>query len=141
MSWTYEICSGKLYEDSGAIIAIGYSGGDKGLRPDAVNNPEMVSIPCVGPIPPGRYTLSLIVDGSGNAIDHEGKKAPVVRLIPDPGNQMHGRDGLLIHGDNPKLDRSASEGCVILSKDIRVQIWTSGDRVLDVVAKLPEDYF
>jgi hypothetical protein len=60
-----------------------------------------------GPIPEGNYTIGKQqnnVTGSGT------KLVSSERLIPDPGNNMHGRGGFLIHGDNKHLNHSASEG-------------------------------
>ncbi|MFA6125072.1 MAG: hypothetical protein WCS75_11525 [Sphingomonas sp.] len=39
-----------------------------------------------------------------------------------------------IHGDNAKLDRSASHGCIILPRAVRERMWASGDRIVEVVA-------
>ena len=41
------------------------------------------------------------------------------RLDPFPSNDMYGRSGFYIHGDNPRGDKSASEGCIILARPIR----------------------
>jgi hypothetical protein len=51
-------------------------------------------------------------------------------LTPD-GHDARGRDGFLIHGDNTRHD--ASTGCVILPRDIRDQISSSGDNEIEVV--------
>ncbi len=58
----------------------------------------------------------------------------VMALDPDPGNQMFGRDGFLIHGDNMAMNHTASEGCIILGRPIREQIADSADRVIVVTA-------
>ena len=41
-------------------------------------------------------------------------------------SDAHGRSGFLIHGDNSKGDKSASEGCIILGPDVRKAIADSG---------------
>jgi len=56
-----------------------------------------------------------------------------MRLTPDPANEMYGRGGFLIHGDNGRGNQSSSEGCIILNRNIRNQIGNSGDDVLRVV--------
>jgi hypothetical protein len=56
-----------------------------------------------------------------------------IGLTPDPGNDMHGRSGFYIHGDNGKGDRSASEGCIILPRAVRERIHDSGDTRLHVI--------
>jgi len=124
--WVYEIRSGKFYEDSGGLIAIGYSGGNKGENPGAVNNASLISVPFVGPIPPGIYDINAPRDDP-----HTGKYT--LDLVADPDNQMYGREGFRIHGDNPRLNKSASEGCIILPRSIREQIWMSGDHTLRVL--------
>ena len=56
-------------------------------------------------------------------------------LDPDPVNQMFGRAGFRIHGDNGAANRTASDGCIIAGHTLdRQAIWNSGDRVLEVVA-------
>jgi hypothetical protein len=47
---------------------------------------------------------------------------------------MFGRDGFLIHGDNSAMNHTASEGCIILTRDIRQRISDSGDTQLTVIA-------
>ena len=54
-----------------------------------------------------------------------------MRLEPR-GHNAHGRDGFLIHGDNPALNGSASEGCIILGKPLRELIAASTDKDLNV---------
>ncbi len=80
----------------------------------------------VGPIPRGQYTI-----GPAYTDPHRG---PVVmRLTPSGGQDMFGRDGFLIHGDNAKHDKSASEGCIVLERGIRNKISASSDHQLTVV--------
>ena len=97
----------------------GYAGNGKGR-----NNPDAEKIRNVGPLPKGLYTVT------GPFTDaHAG--ALVFRLWPHVGNDMHGRSGFLIHGDNPQGD--ASRGCVILSKAARREIYRHAVRSLRVV--------
>jgi hypothetical protein len=56
-----------------------------------------------------------------------------MRLQPASTNQMYGRGGFIIHGDNKTGNQSASEGCPILNKDIRNEIGDSGDNAFKVV--------
>lgn len=127
MAWLYEQSSGKLLHD-GEFVAQGYSGTGIGK-----NNPDMQDHIGLGPLPRGRYSIHVICDGNGNWIDYEGKKSPVMRLVPAPGNQMFGRDGFLIHGDSVHAPGTASHGCIIEAHDIRVRIAQSGDPDLEVV--------
>lgn len=111
--------TGKLTLD-GKEIGTGYSGHGEG-----VNNPAKEDVKNVGPIPAGNWTV-------GKAFKHDTKGPTVMKLTPD-GHKAHGRDGFLIHGDNKKGDRSASEGCIILGPDVRKAIAESGATKLKVV--------
>jgi hypothetical protein len=119
MPWFYSQSSGALSHD-GAFVGTGYSGKGAGL-----DNPDLQDVPDEGPIPEGTYTI-------GPASTHPGKGPVVMALEPDPSNQMFGRSGFLIHGDNVEMNHTASDGCIILSHDIREQIDDSEDRVLIV---------
>jgi len=88
----------------------GYAGKGPGLnKPSAQNQPN------VGPLPQGDYTMG----GPNN------RRGPFTRpLMPDPGKNMFGRSGFLIHGDNAAQDNSASEGCIVVPRDCRSRIPT-----------------
>ncbi len=92
----------------------GYAGNGPGLtNPDAQNQPR------VGPLPRGGYTVGPPTRSRG----------PLTRpLTPDPSNNMHGRDGFLMHGDNPAQDNSASEGCIVAPRECRAAI-PAGERL------------
>jgi Protein of unknown function (DUF2778) len=125
MAWIYEIATGRLYDAAGAIAATGYSG-----QPDHKNDPQSVSLHDQGPIPPGRYEINPPVE----TVTHGPYVLP---LAPDVGNEMFGRSGFLMHGDNVVAPGTASEGCVIMPRTIRELVWASGDRELHVMARLP----
>jgi Protein of unknown function (DUF2778) len=119
MTWTYSQSTGEVAEN-GATTGTGYSGIGAGL-----NNPLLQDTPDVGPIPQGNYTIS----ASFNDPD---KGPDVMNLAPDPTNQMFGRSGFMIHGDNSAMNHTASWGCIILDRELREGIATSGDNVLTV---------
>lgn len=121
MPWSYSQSSGALSHDD-VFVGTGYSGKGEGL-----DNPDLQNVPDVRPIPEGTYTI-------GPAFTHPGKGPVVMALEPDPSNQMFGRSGFLIHGDNFKMNHTASDGCIILSRPIREQIDGSDDRVLIVTS-------
>ena len=103
-------------------IGTGYSGNGAGL-----NNPNMQSTPFVGPIPQGPWDI-------GGPIDNPNSTGPfTLPLTPETGTNTFGRNDFAIHGDNACGCGSASEGCVILPRNIREQIWNSGDHTLQVV--------
>ncbi len=121
MTWTYEQKTGQLSRE-GANIIRGYSGAGEGK-----NNPADQEIHNVGPIPRGSYTISGPVD----TVTHGPYVLP---LTPDPANEMFGRSSFLIHGDSKVDPGNASEGCIIMPRNIRERIWASGDTDLMVTA-------
>jgi hypothetical protein len=123
MSWTYTQAEGYLTRN-GVFKGVGYSGAE----PDGKNNPAAEAQKQVGPIPVGHYTIE------GPPVDTMTHGPYVLGLNPDPANQMYGRSGFLIHGDSVVTPGQASKGCVILPRDVREKIWTSGERDLFVVA-------
>ena len=125
-AWTFEQSTGKLYDPDGTYIGTGYSGGDCGRNPESVNNPDMQGTHgCT--IPQGNYTRGQVIEGS-----HLGAFA--IQLIPNPYNQMYGRAGFFMHGDNSEGNQSASEGCLIFPRSIRQEFHDSEDSMLNVVA-------
>lgn len=121
MSWTYKQSAGEMTSPNGVVMQ-GYSGFG-----DGENNPKKQNISKIGPIPIGNYTI-------GPAY-HDPEKGPcVMHLTPDSANQMFGRAGFLIHGDNSKHNDSASEGCIILGPVSRNKISINDDKTLTVIA-------
>lgn len=118
---TYEQSTGRLIATDGTLLGEGYSG-----APEARNNPLMQAVQGIGPIPIGKYKLGALIQSS----DH-GPYAIV--LIPDPLNEMLGRSGFLIHGDNIHVPGTASHGCIIQPYETRVAAWTGPDHDLEVV--------
>jgi Protein of unknown function (DUF2778) len=127
MSKLWEISTGKLYEADGEFVAEGYAGGACGQYPDAINNPDMCDRHGIGPLPPGLYKL-------GTPIDHSTLGPFAIPLIPDPSNQMHGRSAFYIHGDAIGRPRCASDGCIILPRNVRDLLNQDPDRELRVVS-------
>lgn len=84
-------------------------------------------LPGRGPIPVGRYRI--VPAYRPRLVD------PVFALLPDAGNQMFGRSGFLIHGDNPTHD--ASKGCIILWRAARVVLADLRPKILEVCASRP----
>ena len=117
MPWTYNQTTGQLTHNH-AQVATGYSGAGTGR-----NNPQMEAVHNVGPIPAGRYTI-------GGAYDTGTHGPHVMRLTP-VGHIARGRSGFLIHGDN--VNHTASQGCIILSRNIRDRMSNSTDHELNVI--------
>lgn len=120
--WTWQITSGTLLNLNSIPVGKGYAGHGEGL-----NNPAKADVPDVGPLPPGRYKI-------GQPIDDHQVGVYAMPLTPDPSNEMYGRFAFFIHGDNPKLNHTASDGCIILPRSVRNDIANSGDDELNVEA-------
>jgi hypothetical protein len=91
-----------------------------------LNDPDLSHVPNVGPLPAGRYFIGHFED------------RPIVGkfaapLTPSPKNEMFGRSGFFIHGDNPEMNFTASDGCMVFAHTIRMEIAASGDDLLEVV--------
>jgi hypothetical protein len=120
--WEYSQSSGQLVDPSGTVTGIGYSGNGPDL-----NRPASQDVIGHGPCPQGLYTMGPWFD--------DPEKGPIVtHLAPDPDNEMFGRSGFMIHGDNPAMNHTASDGCIILAHDIRVALSLSADDELNVMA-------
>ena len=124
LAWTYSQTTGELQQD-GKPVATGYSGDG-----DGKNNPGMEHVHNVGPIPQGHWT---IVGPPVNTVKH----GPyVLSLKPSPGTPTYGREGFLLHGDSKESPGCASQGCIIMSRAAREQVWRSHDRDLNVVVEI-----
>lgn len=109
--WTYVIRAGTVIAPSGTTWPdIGYSG--NGVWRD---DPNSVFVHNHGPIPPGWYTI-------GDWMDRQHLGKMTAPLIPDKENEMFGRGGFFIHGDNISADHSASDGCCVLPPGLRQKI-------------------
>jgi len=125
---TYSQSTGRLTTESlspispGQLIGVGYSGAGEGK-----NDPSFDDVVDVGPLPAGHYKIGAPEDMEG------GPHGPfVLPLTPDPANEMFGRSGFLIHGDTDPPG-NASEGCIILPREVREAIAASPDKHLEVV--------
>lgn len=105
-------------EIDGASKGWGYSGFGVGL-----NNPNMESVPDIGPIPAGQWKID-------RWEDHHAEKGPQVAVLSPVGHTAHGRSGFLIHGDNVLVNHTASHGCIIANRAIRDELRASGETEL-----------
>lgn len=116
--WIYQQSTGKLI---GTLHSWnGYAGHGPGK-----NNPDMQDMHCVGPLPRGFYTI-------GEPHDTETHGPCVLALTPDPGQELFGRSGFLVHGDSMGHPGEASQGCIVVPMVARIGLWHSGDRRLEV---------
>ena len=119
--WTYAQKTGNLFED-GKLVATGYSGGGEGK-----NDPSMQAVENVGPIPQGSWIIS------GPPADTASHGPYVLTLTATNGTKTFGRSGFLMHGDSTAAPGTASQGCIIMPRIAREQVWNSGDTDLEVV--------
>lgn len=119
---TYSQSTGSLSctdDRTGAVYltCAGYAGTGAGR-----NNPDMDDQPNIGPLPRGDYNV-------GAPFEHPHAGPNARRLNPLPGTDMHGRNGMLMHGDNLRHD--ASNGCIVAPPNCRNSVPTG--EVLRVV--------
>ena len=103
------------------MLGQGYSGNGKGK-----NNPDYESVENVGPLPKGDYDI-----GEPYFSAHTGPFT--LPLIPYPTNNMFGRSDFKIHGDSIKMPGTASNGCIILPREVRESINNNVDKLLKVI--------
>lgn len=117
--FTYSQSTGVL-SHNGEPLGRGYSGNSAGL-----NNPKLEMVHNHGPIPRGVWEIGLWFDDK-----HLG---PCVAALRPTSQDVFGRGGFFIHGDNKAMNFSASDGCIILSKELRQTIRDSGETQLTVI--------
>lgn len=112
----YEQSTGKLTDApknaDPTRLGTGYSG-----HPPHVNDAEAQALKARGPIPRGRYRVS-------HPWEHVRLGPVAMFLVPFVANDMQGRSGFFIHGDNSYGNNTASHGCIILPRRIREEIAT-----------------
>lgn len=118
--WTYNQSNGNLSRD-GELIGTGYSGFDTGR-----NDPACEAEPNVGPIPRGVWAIGTLFSSETHGPD-------CLHLLPMEGTDTFGRSGFLMHGDSIQHPGSASHGCIIMPRQVRLQVAESGDTELEVV--------
>ena len=125
LEWRYSQSTGRLtyIDPNGNVtkVGTGYSG-----RGPWRNNPSAQNRKDEGPIPQGTYDI-------GPQTSSERTGPGILRLTPQPGTNTFGRKYFQIHGDNRRGNQSASDGCIILNRNIRDRIGNSGDNILRVV--------
>ena len=120
--WKYQQSTAKLLSPTGIITTFGWAG-----QRDSKNNHDMQNVHGVGPLPVGEYTI-----GAPHDSPHTGPYT--MNLTPDPSNEMFGRSDFRIHGASKTNPELSSEGCIIQPREIRENIWNSGDHSLEVIA-------
>jgi hypothetical protein len=118
----YKQSTGQLFRPDGSIRGTGYAG-----RGEGKNNPAMENIEGTGPLPQGYYTAQEPRDDP---------KVGVYAMPLDPSslNEMFGRSAFFMHGDSAEHPGEASEGCIVMPKDVRLNFWLDSDHLIKVIA-------
>lgn len=120
--WYYIQKTGDLLREHN-LIAHCYSGFGVGK-----NNPALQHVPDVGPLPCAVYII-------GKPYDSKLRGPFCLPLTPKPGSQMFGRSAFLFHGDSKEHPGHASHGCIIGPRSTREFLWSTGERLVTVVAQ------
>jgi hypothetical protein len=133
--WIWSQGLGTLYratsDGKATVEGHGYAGYGEGK-----NNPTFECMQDLGPLPKGNYQIGAPKDGP---------TPYALPLIPAPDTDLCNppRNNFLIHGDRnsepPRLPDVASHGCIILPREVRENIWQSGERDLLVVPYSPSN--
>lgn len=91
MTWIYDVNKRSFYLNSEFKFHANYAG-----APGYKNDTKYECIPNKGPLPRGKYRIV------GVPFTHKHAGQFTLRLQPLQGNNMCGRAGFLIHGDNIK---------------------------------------
>lgn len=119
MTWVYDVRK-KSFTQNGEYKFNALYAGSEGYK----DNPDLECEVNKGPLSRGKYKI-------GNPLArHPTAGRFVLRLTHYAGNNMCGRAGFLIHGDNGH--GTASNGCIVAIFDVRRKIADSGDKELVV---------
>ena len=113
-----QTCALPISQGNEIVSHNGYSGRNVSGGVQGRNNPDAQNVRNIGPIPQGSYTLEADRPNDGRPI--------AFPLTPDSDNNMYGRSGFMIHGDNAQND--ASQGYIIMPRDVR-ELLHEGDRL------------
>jgi len=107
--WVYEQKTGRMLRH-GVLVAVGYSG-----APGFINDPESEGIAAHGPIPRGLYRMTAVV--------HESKTVgPLAIALAPVGHDARGRCAFMVHGDSVAAPGTASRGCIIMPRHVRIDM-------------------
>ena len=117
--WTFKQSKG-IFSGNGKTFS-GWAGHGQGK-----NNPDAQEEKGIGPLPRGKYMM--------DRVEESPNTGPfTIVLSPDPSNEMFGRGDFRIHGAAFVHPELSSDGCIILSRADRMDVWSSGDHDLEVV--------
>jgi hypothetical protein len=131
---TFKISTGTITLDGSSVIlsTTSYAGNDKRMPQNPThiqgkNNPDKISIHCIGPLPTGTYKI-----GMWGQHDVGANSAQLTQLT----GKTYGRDGFYIHGQEEPGGPNyleESEGCVVVPHFDRLKISELKPDILTVV--------
>ena len=122
MAWIYDVKRREFSRNGQFKFRARYAGNGK-----YKDDPLFECVKNKGPLPRGKYRIV------GKPFRHARTGADTLRLMPDVSNTMCNRAGFLIHGESKTNPGRASNGCIILDRDYRLQLADSQDRELIVL--------
>ena len=127
MSWNYSQATGRLTDPAGAFAGVGYSG-----QPPYVNDGAAENIACKGPIPCGMWEVV-------GAEDSPTLGPLTLILSPDAATRSkvlgYGRDPdtFRMHGERLEPPPGfASDGCLVQIRTVRLSVYQSTDKWIQV---------
>ena len=131
MNLNYSQTSGQMTQDDGTLVATGFSGNNSrpGVNPNhlqGMNNPEMQSVHCIGPLPQGTYSV-------GPWGPHS-ELGPNSAALTQTSGETYGRDGFYIHGPGENDPENSSEGCIVIGHDERIAVMNLAPDQITVTA-------
>ena len=134
-TWTYDRSTQQLFDNedneientTGGAIYAGCGKNQNEIESESKGTPKnyrrgKTCYAEAGPLPAGLYVV-------GKPFDDPDHLDPyVMKLTPDLNNKMYGREGFYIHGDSKSHPRKASDGCIVMPKNMREAIGISRKR-------------
>lgn len=105
--------SGAIYDETGSKIAFGWAGNHAGR-----NNPDMQTVPSVGPLPIGLYDVGPWGDAK-SVPGYPAHLGPLVASLTQVEGQTFGRSGFYLHGPGGADPANCSHGCIVIPRAMR----------------------
>lgn len=121
--FVFNVRFGEIRNSAGILLTGGVWAGQGAGR----NNPAMMSVHAIGPLPTGTYHIGFPIDMR--------KLGPYVLHLEQQTGETYGRSGFFIHGPSATHRDTSSEGCLILDRPFREAInkGCGPNRLLQVV--------
>ena len=119
MNLNYSQSTGQMTKDDGTLVATGFAGNNSrpGVNPkhlQGMNNPDMQSVHCIGPLPQGTYTVGTW------GLHHP--VGPNSAPLTQTSGETFGRNAFFIHGPGDTDPMNSSEGCICIHMPDRQKV-------------------